>query len=629
MLRFISIVFGVVFGSIFAGAGLYIALQTAVPLIQSYRIAQTWQPVPAEILRVGGDDSSTTAKYTYSFKGEKYQGDRVYLADFNDNIGGYHNDLQRMLKRALNQGKLVTIHLDPSNPGDAVLDREMRWGLFTLMVLFCTVFVAIGLGVIWASFYAKPLKRTSLLPGLLKLRKEWREQGGDDSFGSFLQKRREHLYKEDQKSSVEGGQGLRLNQDWKKRKGWESATIGSGAKRSTLFMWFFALAWNGISYGVLWPVFSDWNGQDWERLLVLLFPITGLFLVFTALRKTLELKRFGLVKYTMDPYPGAVGGNVGGLVKLADPEHSRDEFIVLLECVYSYMSGSGKNRSRNERIEWAEEGAAKTARLADGMELDFLFTVPEDLPEADTEQSGDYYLWRLTVKADLPGIDLDRSYNIPVFATGELSRGLHHNISEQVVKVKEREVARTESAIARGSFDTTALSHSMGIKKRDRGVLLVFPMFRNKILTLIALVFGGGFGFATYSIITGFSGAGLFGILAYLFAVPFGVVAFIGAVTGLYMSFNNLRVWIENRQVKVLRRLLFLPIYYKRVEKGEVTSLTTKRTGSTGQGVKKVEHYKVLAHLKDGGTMTLAEGVDGERLAEQFKKYLMGKIQNC
>lgn len=364
-------------------------------------------------------------------------------------------------------------------------------------------------------------------------------------------------------------------------------------------------------------------------LLVLIFPLTGLILLYHAVKRSLELRRFGVIEFEMDPYPGAIGGNVAGRMKIDNLRELGAPYTVLLECVYSYVSGSGKNKSRSERIEWAEEGHPKAAMAANGMRLDFSFTVPEDLSEAEIEQSGNYHFWRLTVKGDLPGIDLDRSYNIPVFATGEVSRGSYRDISSQVVQEKKKESEVSKAAIERGHFDETALSRSMRIEREGRGLLLIFPMFRNKILTLFALLFGGGFGFATFSVMTSFSGSGLFSIFAYLFIIPFAIVAFFGTVIGIYMPLNNLRVRIENGQVTVLRRLLFIPIFYKQVEKGEITSLTTKRAGSTGQGVKKVEHFKINAHLKDGSTMTVSEGVDGADLAKQFADYLMRKIRNC
>lgn len=631
MLRFISVLFGLLFGGVFAGAGIFISMQTSVPMFRNYQEAKEWPPVPARLLSVSGDDSSTKASYQYLYDGGTYQNDRVYIAGFNDNIGSYHSELQAKLNRLYRAGTPVNVYVNPQNPADSVLDKSMRWGMFTLTVVFCSVFILIGLLVMVSSFFAKPKRRQKVLPNLLKLRKEWKAgPESRESFVSFLEKRRSQLLVSGEEDPVPSSQveGV-LSQDWQGRKGWERNAIRSDAQKGTIGIWFFALLWNGISYTIAIMLLADWRQQEWGALVVLIFPLAGLLLLYHAVKRSLELKRFGVVVYEMDPYPGAIGGHVGGRLKINNLRELSASYTVLVECVYSYVSGSGKNRSRKERIEWAEKGHPKAAMTANGMSLDFVFTVPEDLPEAEIEQSGNYYFWRLTVQGDLPGIDLDRSYNIPVFATGELCRSSHRDISRQVMEGKKRESEVSKAAIARGHFDETALARSMRIKREGRGILLIFPMFRNKVLTLIALLFGGGFGFATISIISGFSGSGLFSIFAYLFVIPFAIVAFLGTVIGIYMPLNNLRVRIENRQVTVLRRLFFIPIYYKKVEKGEVTSLTTKRMGSTGQGVNKIEHFKIHAHLKDGATITVAEGVDGADLAEQFAGYLKKAIRNC
>lgn len=167
----------------------------------------------------------------------------------------------------------------------------------------------------------------------------------------------------------------------------------------------------------------------------------------------------------------------------------------------------------------------------------------------------------------------------------------------------------------------------MIIEKRGRGLLLIFPMFRNMILAMFGLEFGGDFSFATYSIISSFSGSGFLSVFAYLFVIPFAVVGLLGVLVAIYMPFNNLRVRVENRQVVVLRRLLFIPIYYKNVDKRVVQSLSLKRIGSTGQGVNKVEHYKIIANMRNNEKMTIAEGVNGEDLAIHFKEYLYKKIK--
>jgi hypothetical protein len=54
--------------------------------------------------------------------------------------------------------------------------------------------------------------------------------------------------------------------------------------------------------------------------------------------------------------------------------------------------------------------------------------------------------------------------------------------------------------------------------------------------------------------------------------------------------------------------------------------LSIKRSGSTGKGVDKIEHFKIRAQDKQGSNVTLAEDIDGEDVATHFRDYLAQRI---
>ena len=333
----------------------------------------------------------------------------------------------------------------------------------------------------------------------------------------------------------------------------------------------------------------------------------------------------------MDPYPGAVGGQVGGRVQISNLAYdtAADKSTLLavrLECVYSFMSGSGKDRSRRETIKWAEEGWPQLDKSNPGVKLSFSFDLPGHLPEADAEQSDAYHFWRLTLKAEIPGIDLNRNYNIPVIKSDATSRFIRHNISAQVAEQKTRDSEAAKISIAQGNFDLPGLSRAMRFSQQGDEIKLAFPMFRNKVLTLFAAFFAGGFGFASYSMLgIGSSDRGI-GLFTGLFSIPFMLVALIASIATIYLPFNNLRVSIRSGQVTVMRRLLFIPIFYKRLEAGSISYLSIKRSGSTGQGVDKIEHFKLLANDRWGKSVTIAEDLDGEDVAGHFRDYLAQRL---
>jgi hypothetical protein len=627
MMRLLRLLPLLIFGLLFAGGGLAIFSETALPTWQNWSAMQNWQPGYAQLLSVSGSENVTQARYRYEYDGTSYQSDRVYVAEFNDNIGSYHNDLLDHLRNQFSEAEFIPIWVNPLNPKQAVIDRDMRWGLFTLMTGFCLVFVSIGLLVIYAGF--RPGKNQSgyRRPSLLALRKEWkqkiREPGFEQNFLEFSQSR----IAESSQPALEKVEPV----DWRTRKDWASSTIASQAGKKTLKIWGFAIFWNAISTPLLFTLPAEMDKQNYAALFVLMFPMVGIFLIYKALQSVLEYKRFGKVLMVMDPYPGAIGGHMGGKIQVSRLHHKlasdpSAEITVRLECVYSYISGSGKNRSRKENIKWAEEGSPRVQGSAQGTELSFRFDVPDNLPEADVEANEAYHFWRLSVSANISGVDLKRQYIIPVFKTGRNSRFLRHDISAQVLKTRKQESAAAKISIAQGNFDLPGLSRAMRLEDQGGQINLSFPMFRNKTLTLIAAIFAGGFGFASYSMIGMALESGGFGILLALFSIPFLLLAIVAAIAVVYLALNNLSVQIKPDRVSVTRRLLFVPVFSRLLNTRDITRLSIKRGGSTGQGVDKILHFKLMAHDNSGKTVTIAEDLDGEDVAAHFRDYIARRL---
>ena len=97
-MRKLLILPGLLFGLLFTGGGYFISAETAWPMWQNWRQAQHWKPVTARLLAVRGSDNDTRASYQYDYAGNSYQGDRVSITGFKDNIGPYHEDTQHRLR---------------------------------------------------------------------------------------------------------------------------------------------------------------------------------------------------------------------------------------------------------------------------------------------------------------------------------------------------------------------------------------------------------------------------------------------------------------------------------------------------------------------------------------------------
>ena len=616
-----------IFGLAFAAGGVFFLFQTAVPTWQDWRAMQGWQSAYAQLVSVSGSENQTNARYRYDFDGVTYEGERVYVPAFNDNIGSYHTKLLGRLQRHERAHEPVQVWVNPQDPTQAVIDRDMRWGLFALMTVFCSVFILIGLGVMYGGSRASDKQRTPARPSLIQLRREWKQKSQDPDFtANFLEYAKERASEYDQQPVNES---KRL--DWHLRKGWGTSTIRSEAKRGLIAIWGFAIVWNAISSPVLFAFPKELARSNYAVLIGLLFPLVGLYLLYQALRATNEYRRFGVVLFEMDPYPGGIGGNVGGRIVLSRLDYATatapsSKLSVRLECVYSYVSGSGDNRSRSESIKWVEEGVPQIEGAGQGVTLGFRFTVPDNLPEADVEQSGNYHFWRLNVTGDIPGVDLNRQFNIPVYSTGETSRSASHDLSAQAAEHRQQASEATRQSIMQGRLDLPGLTRAMHYSDYGGEISMAFPMFRDKLLTVFAGIFAGGFGFASYQMIRMAIKGKAFGIFVGLFSVPFVLVAIVATIATVYLLFNNLRVRIARNEITVLRRMLFIPVFFRRLKVTDISSVSIKYTGSTGQGLKQIKHFKVLARDRKGGTVTLAEDIDGEDIAGYFRDYLAGRL---
>lgn len=556
------------FGLVFFGIGLgFIVLSIIPTLYDSWRMA-AWPSTQASLtsarLISSTSDGSTTfrieARYRYRVEGMEYNGDRVAINSGGDNIGVFQKKLGQRLERYHRNNMPVTLYYDPNNPADALLDRTLRWPLLGFKLIFVLVFGGVGLAIM---IYAWRGKRTIDTP----------ETKG---------------------------------KPWLQRPEWADNQIRSSARSGLYMIWGFALLWNLISSPGAIMIGEIWQKEGMLALLVLIFPAIGLMLLWWAIRKSLEWRRFGVTPLRLNPFPGSIGGDVGGEILLNFPYDPKMVVEVSLSSLYSYVSGSGKNRSRRERVEWQDSGYAKVERGAKGCRLRFRFAVPEGLRPSE-EHSESYYLWRLNIRSELPGVDLDRDFEIPVYATAEQSSGLALNSAEE----------RPQGIAHQG------VESLLPLRREGHRLELFYPVLRRPISSLMGVIFGSVF-----------AGAGIFlwgeaqreGGMLYFMSSIFSLVGGLIVVGALYSALNSLQVELNGQRIRTVRRLLGFPIKSKEVGYHEVRSVEEKR-GSTSsqQGKKHRIEYKVVA-LTSSGELLLAELLDSHSKAKRVTRFFQEQL---
>lgn len=563
-----SRIFMTLFALPFLGVGIWATYSISSNLMEAQAM-QGWAPVQARVIS-GGVDSSTDsegsttfrayAEYKYTYAGQDYTGTRVGIEGGSDNIGDTHERRGAELEAAQSEGRSIEVYVDPDMPYSSVIYRELRWGMIAFKALFALLFGGAGLGLIIAA-------------NLKKRRYDAAALGTTDA-------------------------------PWLANPDWQSNEIKSGSKSTMYFAWIFAIVWNLVSAPLPFLLREEViEKQNYAALIGLLFPLVGIGLLVWAVRRTLEWKRFGASPVILDPFPAAIGGQAGGTMELPVPFDSANQFRVSLSCVYSFESGSGKNRSRSERVSWQESVIAHAEPGLYGTRIQFRFDVPAGLTPADAVRvDDDYNLWRLSLQADLPGIDINRDYEIPAYPGAAKSH----------IGDRAAEASRTATKIAAEKDVRTRIVM--------QGDAMFYPMGRNLLAGLVGIVFGAAF-----------AGVGVFLFMkedAWFGGAIFGGIGALVFIGCLYAIANSLTVKRDSMGsgVETVRRLFGIPVRSRYAAVDDIVSLHCDSTSSAQKGGRHVKFYRVFGKLKDGTDITLGESFEGEAEAEAGIAFIKDKL---
>ncbi len=401
---------------------------------------------------------------------------------------------------------------------------------------------------------------------------------------------------------------------WLARKAWASAVVRDSFAMTGGLIWGFALFWNLVSAPILFIIPRELDQGNQAILLALMFPIVGLVLLYWAVRKTREWRRFGPLTVTLNPYPGAIGGDVAGTIHLAAPLPAHTFVTVTLNCLHHSRSG----KSSSQSIHWQESHNFKPLQSRRSTTVNFLFEVPEQLPSSELPDRS-YYAWTLQVVADVAGVDLDRQVDIPVFPTGVNADGaLRHSIA------RENHVRKTShSELATKTATDTALNTKNVTHQNLLPINRAAPFeivganarinFRAGLLMgVIFMLFGVGMGYFIGYLENEliFLGAGI------LFAC-----------IGLLISFFTVRSRIRHHHLRLTKPTLEVHVKTlsatktRNIPYHDILSVTSKSAGSLQAGGKHYELFTLNLMLKNGGTVRI-----GENLSRQQARQLSAEL---
>ncbi|MDH3271063.1 MAG: hypothetical protein OEN56_07005 [Gemmatimonadota bacterium] len=395
---------------------------------------------------------------------------------------------------------------------------------------------------------------------------------------------------------------------WLERRSWSGGVVASRDKADLGALWFFAGVWNVLTLGML----VAWLRGGMNDLpaflggLLVASAVSGIALVGQALIQTARENRFRDARLRLDPFPGSIGGQVGGSVDVEVRFGSEVDARATLHCIHSYMSGSGEDRRRREDVVWSSEVVPELEGSAGGTRLWFVFDVPEmDVPESGNESAtGDYHYWSIHLSAQVPGADLDRTFVVPVFRVEpplEASHPFH------TAALDARELA----------------TRGVRVERSVRGLTLRYAPGRYGGTPLGLVLFGAlcvGSGTFIFTLI-----GGDLGILGFLFGgtflTVFGLTGVFLFLSGLQMLVNGLTVELGGQAIRSTRRYLFLTTT-REARLSDLTRIQAKVSMQTGQGRRANTVYAIEGRLQNGKRIPLGDGIRGAYLLDRIRSLI-------
>ena len=550
----------------FAAVGIGMLLLSVLPTLHDWTRMQSWQPVQATLLSArlnvhsGKSRSySVSARYRFEMAGRVVEGQRVAITEGADNIGDFQQRLGTRLEQALARGQTVRAWADPANPSDAVIDRSLRGGLLAFKMVFVLVFGAVGIGLLVFTWRSRP--ETTAPSG-----------NADPS-------------------------------PWLARREWAHNQIRSNKRLEVMVAWGFATVWNLFA----WPVTAASlpqhlrQGNTIATVALGAFVAAGLGLLAWAVRATRDARRFGDLRLVLDPFPGAIGGDFGATLDLPTvPWQGDQRFLVTLRCIQHYRSRSaGENSTEaREQTVWQTEGMAQVEPHGSGSRLRFRFAVPGGLPAAEAP-ANDYHAWRLRVESTGSDLGLDRSFDVPVYATGASAHHLIPDAAQHPALQPLREAQIDEIS------DLEAIAG---------GVRLYQPYARGWRTHLPLALTGGAF--AGIGLFAGAKGAPL------LFPIAFGALGGALLLYALFCLTNSLRVDLGTRGLRTERRILGLMLRWRQVPPQDIARLRLKESYTAQAGTRSTTYYRVQVELRNGQAITVADSLRGRETAEHLLRTL-------
>lgn len=565
------------FGLPFIVAGLAVGWFLYFPGISTWWSARGWEEVPcwiekAEMTASRGSKGGTThkaeARYRYRYHGRTFHSEEVSLTGGSDNIGDFQERAHAQIRAFEGKERPFRCYVNPAKPEQAVLFRELRWGLLLLMSIFPMIFPLVGFLV---------------------------------SGGGALEARKAAL-----------GRKLEMQhpgEPWRWRSEWSGETIKASPSGQPFILG--AAGWILLIQGplALAIIVSGELSYSLVAALGLLPSLLALIPLFFAWQRFKTRSALGSPSLWLKQTPVRPGGTLEGELRFDRVLSPREVIQARFLCQRKITRRSGKSTSTTTENIWEHTqtlSASEARREMTGVALPLRVEIPPGLPCAVVEDAAfitgdnEQHEWSLEVSPANGG--KAAVLPLPVFVTGEQMKLAESDTSYEVEAIApstEQLVERLKHGGMQVEFDAAGIP-----------TLFVCPPGRLHFMSIFLLIFG--LIWFVFFLVLVKVGA------PWLFRIIWGITSPLIIGSGLWLLLHRRRVEITADELRIVNHLGPFYSWKESYAPRHFVGFTHDSNMQSGNQF----YYRVRAETTFGKKKTLIDGITESVTAETLAKRL-------
>lgn len=348
------------------------------------RQSQSWTEVPAMIRTVelkGDETRRIAATYDYDFQGRVHTGERVSFHIGSDSLGRFHDKAFTELQGFQQARKPFRCFANPSDPSESVLYRDVRWEMMLMYSGIAILFGGTGIGLFTASIVTWRRRRDTAMEATID------------------------------------------SNPWSIRSDWASGKLGTSDTTRAKAPAALAVAiWCALASLPVVATLSLVSKEADSRWWLLLFAIPAIAILagWCAAYLTIRQRKFGESTFEMASVPGVIGGALSGVIRISTHLQPERGFRLNLFCMSQEENKKGDRR--HETVLWKEEhfvAEALSGSDLEGLAIPVLIEIPFSAQETTPPDARNRIRWLLEISAELPGINYQAEFEVPVLKTAD------------------------------------------------------------------------------------------------------------------------------------------------------------------------------------------------------------------